>query len=88
MTAVLLHGQVLAAADGPQWADGGVWIDDSGRVRAIGNWPEVAAAAGPAVPIRDHRPHWIVPGIIDLHVHLTLPGGWNARPSLLSRRHA
>ena len=54
-------------------ADGGLLVDGSGRIRAAGPFPELAAAH-PAEPVQDLRPAWILPGLIDLHSHLPQHG--------------
>src|SRR5688572_1584615 len=71
---VVLRGQVVSEIDALPSHDGAVWAASDGTVRAVGQWQDVSAAAGPRVHVEDHRPAWIVPGMIDLHVHLTLPG--------------
>ncbi len=71
---ILLRGQLIAHADAPVEPDGAVLIDRAGRVAAAGPWPRVRAQAAPDVPLRDHRSQWLIPGLIDSHVHLTLPG--------------
>jgi len=45
-----------------------------GRVAAAGPWPEVYAHVTVDTPVVDHRQYWLIPGFIDSHVHLTLPG--------------
>ena len=49
--------------------DGGMVVDAAGRIVAAGAFPEVAAAH-PGEELRDLRPHWILPGLVDLHSHL------------------
>ena len=50
-------------------ADGALVVDPAGRITAAGPFPDVAAAH-PAEPVQDLRPHWILPGLVDLHSHL------------------
>lgn len=50
-------------------ADGGLLVDEFGRIQAVGVFEEIAALH-PSADIRDLRPHWILPGLIDLHTHL------------------
>ncbi len=50
-------------------ADGALVVDEAGRIMASGPFDEMAARH-PGSEIRDLRPHWILPGLIDLHVHL------------------
>ncbi len=49
--------------------DGGLLVADDGVIIARGVFDELAVLHSSAV-IRDLRPHWILPGLIDLHVHL------------------
>ena len=49
--------------------DGGLVVDAAGRIAAAGPFPAVAAAH-PGEEVRDLRPGWILPGLIDLHSHL------------------
>ena len=49
--------------------DGGLLVDDAGRIVASGPFDEIVPQHSGA-EIHDLRPHWILPGLIDLHVHL------------------
>ncbi|HET8678649.1 MAG TPA: hypothetical protein VFM39_00910, partial [bacterium] len=64
---LVLRGNVITGIDDRHWSDGGVAIGADGRVHAAGLWEEVLAAARPSAQVADHRPHWIVPGMVDLH---------------------
>lgn len=78
MTSKLLRGRTLSFLRWPEaiddhsaWRyeeDGGLLID-SGRIVAAGPYAEVAKRAGASVEKIDHRPHLILPGFIDAHVH-------------------
>ena len=48
--------------------DGGLLIEN-GRITASGPYETVKAAAPAGVAIIDHRPHLILPGLIDTHLH-------------------
>jgi guanine deaminase len=48
--------------------DGGLLVGE-GTILAMGDYAEVAAAAGSDVAVIDHRPHLILPGFIDTHLH-------------------
>jgi guanine deaminase len=50
-------------------SDGALAVDDSGRMADAGAFAALAPQYAGA-EIRDLRPHWILPGLIDLHVHL------------------
>ncbi|TGS50200.1 guanine deaminase, partial [Mesorhizobium sp. M3A.F.Ca.ET.201.01.1.1] len=49
--------------------DGGLLIDN-GKIVAAGPYAEVAKRAGAGAETIDHRPHLILPGFIDAHVHV------------------
>jgi guanine deaminase len=48
-------------------SDAAVVVDADGRIAAFSAWPVVSAAGGPIV---DLRPLVLLPGMVDLHVHL------------------
>jgi guanine deaminase len=48
--------------------DGGLLIED-GKIAAIGGFAEIRRRAPEGVEIVDHRPHLIMPGFIDPHIH-------------------
>src|SRR5690606_19890831 len=73
VTRTILRGRVLTFVAEPQgasdtdsyryWADGAVSIED-GLVIAVGDFsPDLAGE------VIDHRPHLILPGFIDTHLH-------------------
>lgn len=78
MSALLLRGRILSFRTRPESvddraayiyeADGGVLVRD-GRIVAVGDFSTVARQAEGAKVI-DHRPHLILPGFIDAHVHM------------------
>ncbi|RWM25898.1 guanine deaminase [Mesorhizobium sp.] len=78
MTSKLLRGRTLsflrwpeATDDHAAWRyeeDGGLLIDN-GTIIAAGPYAEVAKRAGAGVETIDHRPHLVLPGFIDAHVH-------------------
>jgi guanine deaminase len=77
MATRVLRGRVLRFVDEPRGiddraacrydADGAILVRD-GRVAAVGAAAAVMAAAGDAEVI-DHRPHLLMPGFIDPHIH-------------------
>jgi guanine deaminase len=79
MSELLLRGRTLSFTRWPESADdlaacrydedGGVLVSD-GRIVAAGGYAEVAGQAGPGAKTVDHRPHLILPGFIDAHVHV------------------
>lgn len=78
MSATLLRGRVLSFLRKPETIDdnasytyeedGGILIRD-GRIEAVGDFTSVKAQAGEGVEMVDHRPHLLLPGFIDAHVH-------------------
>jgi guanine deaminase len=49
--------------------DGAILVRD-GRVAAVGPAEAVLAEAGPGAEVVDHRPHLLMPGFIDAHIHM------------------
>ncbi|WP_095200799.1 guanine deaminase [Mesorhizobium carmichaelinearum] len=78
MTSTLLRGRTLSFVRWPEtiddhsaWRyeeDGGLLIRD-GRIVASGAYAQVEKQAGEGVKRIDHRPHLLLPGFIDTHVH-------------------
>lgn len=78
MKSKILRGRVLTFIDEPNSADdhssyryfehGAVAIAD-GRIVAVGEWSEALKLAVPGAEVIDHRPHLIMPGFIDTHIH-------------------
>ncbi len=75
----VLRGRVLrflrepeGIADTASYAydeDGAILVRD-GLVAAVGAAPDVLAAAAPGAEVVDHRPHLLMPGFIDTHIHM------------------
>lgn len=78
MTALLLRGRILSFHRRPESLsdtaaylyeeDGGILIEN-GLVSAVGAYSDVKAKAPADTETRDHRPHLILPGLIDTHLH-------------------
>ncbi|TWF54774.1 guanine deaminase [Neorhizobium alkalisoli] len=49
--------------------DGALLVSEEGRIAAVGDYAAVKAQAADGVEEIDHRPHLILPGFIDCHVH-------------------
>ncbi|MBX5190033.1 guanine deaminase [Rhizobium sp. NZLR3b] len=78
MTTTLLRGHLLSfhraplsLADSQSYRyeeDGGLLIED-GLIAAVGSYADVKAKAAEGTAEIDHRPHLILPGFIDMHLH-------------------
>ncbi|MBX5198216.1 guanine deaminase [Rhizobium sp. NZLR10] len=78
MTTTLLRGRLLSfhraplsLADSQSYRyeeDGGLLIED-GLIAAVGSYADVKAKAAEGTAEIDHRPHLILPGFIDMHLH-------------------
>ncbi|MBX3582012.1 MAG: guanine deaminase [Rhizobiaceae bacterium] len=78
MSQTLLRGRTLSFLRWPEEKedqaayryeeDGGLLFED-GRIVAAGHYGEVAARAAPDAKRIEHRPHLMLPGFIDAHVH-------------------
>jgi len=76
---VLLRGRTLSFFRWPDSTDdyaacryeedGGVLIEN-GKIKAVGGYTEIVPQAKAGVRTIDHRPHLILPGFIDAHVHV------------------
>jgi len=79
VTRLLIRGRLLSFLTEPEGLDdrasyrfaedGGLLVED-GRIVAMGDFAAVSAQAGPGVETVDHRPHLVLPGFIDAHVHM------------------
>lgn len=78
MTTTLLRGRLLSFHRAPlslsdsqsylYEEDGGLLIED-GVIAAVGPYADVKARAAKDATEIDHRPHLIMPGFIDMHLH-------------------
>ncbi|CAN7694378.1 guanine deaminase [Rhizobium sp. LjRoot254] len=78
MNELLIRGRVLTFIEEPQgiddtasyryFEDGAVLVR-SGKVAAIGDYPDVRKRVDADVAVADHRPHLVLPGLIDTHLH-------------------
>lgn len=78
MTSTLIRGRTLSFHREPQSIDDkasyaydsdGALLVENGVITASGSYAAVRAGAPEDVPEIDHRPHLIVPGFIDTHLH-------------------
>ncbi|MHA7772545.1 guanine deaminase [Roseibium sp. M-1] len=77
-TPTLLRGRLLtfsAAPEGPEdtgaytYIEDGALLIEGGRIAACGSFAEIQSAAAEGTVTIDHRPHLILPGFIDTHIH-------------------
>lgn len=84
MTELLLRGRILTFHDEPMMGeplageaspetftyieDGGLLIA-GGKIAALGDYAQLRASEGQGAEVIDHRPHLIMPGFIDCHIH-------------------
>ena len=72
--ATIIYGQAVLDGTGrPAIRPGAVRVEGS-KIKAVGEAAELAPAPGEAVREWDFRPHTIIPGLIDVHTHLSLAG--------------
>ena len=73
----LLRGRILSFHDEPQtpedgdaysYSEDGALIVEDGRILAMGSYSDLAPIAQ-AAQVIDHRPHLLMPGFIDTHIH-------------------
>ncbi|THV15534.1 guanine deaminase [Rhizobium rhizophilum] len=77
-TDTLIRGRLLSFRRAPEHAgdresylyeeDGALLVRD-GKIAAVGSYSDVNPKAGAETSEIDHRPHLILPGLIDCHVH-------------------
>ncbi|MBP7241356.1 guanine deaminase [Amaricoccus sp.] len=89
MTETLIRGRLLSFRDAPgASADATVYIEDGalllrdGRIAAVGDHASVAPQAAPGATVIDHRPHLVLPGFIDAHIHfpqVQVIGSWGSQ---------
>ncbi|MDR2311357.1 MAG: guanine deaminase [Brucellaceae bacterium] len=74
----LIRGRVLSFIREPQgisdtasyiYYEDGALLVENGLIKAVGDYATVAAQKSPDAPETDHRPHLILPGFIDTHIH-------------------
>lgn len=89
MDETLIRGRLLSFAEAPReedpsavlYVEDGALLVRGGRIAGAGTWAEIAPLA-PGAPVVDHRPHLILPGFIDTHIHfpqLQVIGSWGAQ---------
>nr|WP_149755248.1 guanine deaminase [Roseivivax sediminis] len=86
----IIRGRILSfrhRPEGPEDTGAYTYLEDGalalagGHISACGTWDEVRAGA-PAAPVTDHRPHLILPGFVDTHIHfpqIEMIASWGAQ---------
>ncbi|MDX3927207.1 MAG: guanine deaminase [Shinella sp.] len=78
MTQILVRGRLLSFLSRPEslddrssyrYEEDGALVVEGGRIAASGPYSEVSVMAPAGTQEIDHRPHLVVPGFIDTHVH-------------------
>ncbi|MAZ82940.1 MAG: guanine deaminase [Hoeflea sp.] len=78
MTAKILRGRLLSFVSRPAdrddtksyfYEEDGALLIAEGRIAATGSFREIQEEANDGIEIIDHRPHLIMPGFIDPHIH-------------------
>lgn len=67
---LLEHGRLVAGLGSGESDDGGVLIDDNGRIAWVGEMADAPEISG-QIRKMDVSGMWILPGFIDCHVHLS-----------------
>nr|WP_321463153.1 guanine deaminase [uncultured Cohaesibacter sp.] len=78
MADMILRGRLLTFLREPMtpqddaahlYIEDGALLIENGKIKARGQFDELAGLAGEGVKVIDHRPHLLVPGFIDTHLH-------------------
>ncbi|AUX80201.1 guanine deaminase [Sinorhizobium fredii] len=78
MNDLLIRGRVLTFVKEPEGIDDatayryhedGAVLVRNGKVADVGTYADVAKRTGRGISIADHRPHLVLPGLIDTHLH-------------------
>ncbi|WP_127145316.1 guanine deaminase [Pelagibacterium montanilacus] len=74
----ILRGRVLTFLDEPngpddhssyRYIEDGAVLVEGGTIVSVGEWSPALMLAAPGAEVIDHRPHLIMPGFIDTHIH-------------------
>jgi imidazolonepropionase-like amidohydrolase len=81
----LLGATLIDGSGGPPLPDAALVIAD-GRIQAVGRREAVEIPAG--AEVEELGGQWIVPGLIDAHIHFFQSGGLYTRPDIIDLRFA
>ena len=79
-----IQGATIITATGSPTIRNGTIVIENGRIRAVGPRNEVQVPKG--AQLIDARGKWIIPGLIDAHVHFSQSGGLYTRPDIIDLR--
>jgi imidazolonepropionase-like amidohydrolase len=80
----VIQGATIITATGNPTIRNGAIVIENGRIRDIGPRNEVRVPNN--AQIIDARGKWIIPGLIDAHVHFSQSGGVYTRPDIIDLR--
>src|SRR5207245_533899 len=81
---IVIQGATLINGTGGPSIRNGSIVVDGGRIRDIGPRNEVRVPGN--AQIVDARGKWVIPGLIDAHVHFSQSGGIYTRPDIVDLR--
>ena len=81
---VVIQGATLITGTGSPTIRNGAIVVEGGRIRDIGPRNEVRVPKD--AQVIDARNKWIIPGLIDAHVHFSQSGGIYTRPDIVDLR--
>jgi imidazolonepropionase-like amidohydrolase len=81
--AVIQGATVITGTGGPSIRNAAIVIEN-GRIRDIGPRNEVRVPGN--AQVTDARGKWVIPGLIDAHVHFSQSGGLYTRPDIIDLR--
>lgn len=73
------HADPATTEDAYRYIEDGALITEDGKITVIGDYADLH---DPAIPETDHRPHLILPGFIDTHIHfpqVQVVASWGAQ---------
>src|SRR5215471_5009876 len=80
----VIQGATIITGTGSPAIRNGAIVVDGGRIRDIGPRNEVKVPNN--AQIIDARGKWVIPGLIDAHVHFSQSGGLYTRPDIIDLR--
>jgi guanine deaminase len=63
------HADPAFSEDAHAWHEDGLLLVEEGKVKAAGDYAQLAPALPPGTPVHDYRGNVITPGFIDSHLH-------------------